>query len=68
MPMDEVIRAVERMDGENMQDLLDAVMRRYHQLFPTHSLIMLTLPENAPEERERQWQEDWEQLQKESLK
>ena len=54
MPMDEVIRGIERMDSENLQDLLDAVVARYQQLNPDYTLALISLPRNDREERSRQ--------------
>lgn len=34
MPMDEIIRAIEQTDAENMQDMLQATMKRYRELYP----------------------------------
>lgn len=53
MPMDEVIREIEQMDSENMQDVLDALMRRYRKVFPGYSLLILTLQDD-PRNRSEQ--------------
>ena len=50
MSMDEIIRAIEMMDAENMQDILDAVMARHRELYPGDSLVILALPKNQPEQ------------------
>lgn len=34
MPTDELIRAIEQTDPENLQDILDAVIRRCRELNP----------------------------------
>lgn len=34
MPTDELIRAIEQTDPENLQDILDAVICRYRELNP----------------------------------
>ena len=66
MPMDEVIRGISETDSENMQDLLDAVIARYQQLYPNFSLVILTLPKDDLVERERQLRQAWELLNTES--
>lgn len=63
MPMDELIRGIEQMGTENMQDLLDAVTRRFRQLYPGYSLLILSLPENDPEERKKQLDSAWKLIQ-----
>ena len=49
MQMDEVIRAIEMMDAENMQDVLDAVRKRHEELYPLWAFVMLSLPKNQRE-------------------
>lgn len=49
MSMDEVIRAIEMVDAENMQDVLDAVMARHRELYPDDNLVILSLPKREPE-------------------
>ena len=34
MPMDELIRAIGQVDAENIQDLVNAVIGRYRELYP----------------------------------
>ena len=34
MSMDEVIRAIEQTDAENIQDVMQAAMRRYREPYP----------------------------------
>ena len=43
MPMDELIRAIEKADSENIQDLINAVVARYRELFPKWEIIFLTV-------------------------
>ena len=57
MEMDEVIRAIERMDAGNMQDVLNAVRKRHDELFPLWSFVILSLPKNSRET----WKERIEQ-------
>ena len=51
MPMDEVIRAIERTDVENMQDLLQATMKRYRELYPEWKILFLSAKADATDER-----------------
>lgn len=39
MDADEVIRAIEQTDSENIQDVIDAVMKRYQILFPEWQVV-----------------------------
>ena len=48
MNMDELIRAIEKVDTENAQDVVDALRKRYEQLYPNLTLVMLALPKNDP--------------------
>lgn len=64
MPMDELIRAIERADSENIQDLLDAVLARYRQLHEDHTLVLISLPKGDPEEYERKLNKTMELLRK----
>ena len=50
MPMDEVIRAIERTDVENMQDLLQATMKRYRELYPEWKILFLSAKPDATDE------------------
>jgi hypothetical protein len=47
--MDEVIRAIEKLDPENMQDVLDAVEKRHRKLYPKWEFVMLSLPKDHRE-------------------
>lgn len=51
MPMDEVIRAIEQTDIENMQDLLEATMKRYRELYPEWRMLFLSAKADATDER-----------------
>ena len=53
MPMDEVIRAIERTDIENMQDLIQAVMQRYRELYPEWKILFLSAQVDAADERSK---------------
>ena len=50
MPMDEVIRAIERTDVENMHDLLQATMNRYRELYPDWKILFLSAKPDATDE------------------
>ena len=43
MPMDEVIRAIEAADLENIQDLLQTAVRRYKELYPQWRVVFFTV-------------------------
>lgn len=47
MPMDEVIRAIEQTDIENMQDLLQATMKRYRELYPQWEIMFISADTQA---------------------
>ena len=47
MPMDEVIRAIEQTDAENIQDVMQAVMRRYKELYPEWRMLFLSAQSDA---------------------
>ena len=51
MTMDEVIRAIEQTDIENMQDLLQATMKRYRELYPEWKILFLSAKADATDER-----------------
>ena len=51
MPMDEVIRAIEQTDVEDMQDLLQATMKRYRELYPEWRMLFLSAKADATDER-----------------
>ena len=53
MPMDELIRAIERTDAENIQDLMHAAMERYRELYPQWRMIFLSAPVDATDERSK---------------
>ena len=51
MPMDEVIRAIERADVEDIQDVVQAVIGRYRELYPQWEMLFLSADTNATDER-----------------
>ena len=51
MPMDEVIRAIEQTDVENMRDVLQATMKRYRELYPEWKILFLSAKADATDER-----------------
>ena len=51
MPMDEVIRAIEQTDVENIQDLVQAAMKRYRELYPNWKMLYLSAKADATDER-----------------
>lgn len=51
MSMDEVIRAIEQTDAENIQDVMQAAMRRYRELYPQWRMLFLSADLNASDER-----------------
>ena len=53
MPMDEVIRAIEQADVENMQDLLKATMKRYRELYPKWKILYLSAKADATDEQSK---------------
>ena len=53
MPMDEVIRAIEETDMENMQDLLQATLKRYRELYPQWEIMFLSADTKATDERSK---------------
>ena len=50
MPMDEVIRGIEQTDVENMQDLLQATLKRYRELYPDWKILFLSAKPDATDE------------------
>ena len=42
MPIDEVIRAIEQVDAENIQDVIMAVINRYRELYPNWRFLFLS--------------------------
>ena len=53
MPMDEVIRAIEQTDVENMQDVMQATMKRYRELYPEWKILFLSAQTDASDERSK---------------
>lgn len=53
MPMDEVIRAIEQTDAENIQDVMQAAMERYGELYPEWKILFLSVQPNATDERSK---------------
>ena len=51
MPMDEVIRAIEQTDIENMRDVLQATMTRDRELYPDWKILFLSAKADATDER-----------------
>ena len=58
MPMDEVIRAIEQTDGENIQDVIQAAMKRYRELYPQWRKLFMSAQVDASDARSkaiREW-------------
>ena len=53
MPMDEVIRAIEQTDIENMQDVVQATVKRYRELYPEWKILFLSAPVDAADENSK---------------
>lgn len=53
MPMDELIRAIGQVDAENIQDLVNAFIGRYRELYPQWDIVFFSL-EKGEEEARRQ--------------
>ena len=53
MPMDEVIRAIEQTDVENMQDVVQVTMKRYRELYPERKILFLSAPVDAADENSK---------------
>ena len=53
MPMDEVIRGIEQTDCENIQDVLQAVIGRYRELYPQWRILLISADMNAVDEHSR---------------
>lgn len=51
MPMDEIIRGIERTDIENMPDVLKAVLERYRELYPEQEILYVAVEKAATDER-----------------
>ena len=47
MSMDEVIRAIEQTDAENIQDVMQAAMRRYRELYPQWEIMFISADTQA---------------------
>ncbi len=54
MPMDEVIRAIEQCDAENIQDVMQAAMKRYKELYPNWRMLFLSADPNATDKHSRE--------------
>ena len=53
MPMDEVIRAIEQTDIENMQDVIQAAVKRYRELYPEWKILFLSAQVDAADENSK---------------
>ena len=53
MPMDEVIRAIERADVENLQDVLQALLGRYREAYPQWRFLFLSADTNAADDNSK---------------
>ena len=50
MPMDEIIRGIEKADVENMQDVLKAVLERYRELYPDWEILLVSAKKDATDD------------------
>ena len=54
MPMDEIIRGIEQTDIENMQDVIQAAISRYRELYPDWRILFISADTNAADARSRE--------------
>ena len=57
MQMYEVIRTIEGAGEDNIQDLLQAVMGRYRQLYPQWRMLFISADPNNADERNQEFLE-----------
>lgn len=57
MPMDEIIRGIERTDIENMPDVIKAVLDRYRELYPEWEILYIAVERTATDDRSVQLRE-----------
>ena len=57
MPMDEVIRAIEQADSENIQDILQIAIRGYRDLYPQWRMMFISADRNAMDENSQKLME-----------
>ena len=53
MPMDEVIRAIERTEVEDLQDVLLALMEKYRKFYPQWRFLFLSADTNAADDKSK---------------
>ena len=53
MYMDEVIRAIEQTNAEDMQDLLQVTIKRYRELYPEWKILFVSAKADATDERSK---------------
>ena len=53
--MDEVIRAIEQAEADNIQDLMQAAMGRYRELYPQWRILFLAANPNDTDKRNRKF-------------
>lgn len=53
MPMDEVIRAIERAEVEDLQDVLQALMAKYREFYPQWRFLFLSADTNAADAKSK---------------
>ena len=54
MPMDEVIRAIEHTDSENIQDVLQVAIGRYRELYPRWKILFVSADMYASDARSQE--------------
>jgi len=53
MELQTLITAIEQADGLTIDEIIDALRRRYQKLYPDEEIIFLSLPRNDRSERRR---------------
>ena len=53
MDTQELLNQIRQADGAALNDIAQALMERYHTLFPDDDVFFLSLPKNNPQERQR---------------
>ena len=53
MEMDEVIRGIEQTGIENMQDVMQAAMKRYRELYPEWKILFLSAQVGAADDKSK---------------
>lgn len=60
--LEQILRGIQNADAKEIDDILDAAVKRRRQLYPDWEMIYLAAPKKNPEDGEQIWKAVWKNM------